>query len=96
MLRCGKSKILLQSTFNLFMAGTSVPVFLGEYMREFIDRVASYRPFLDLILQMFFWLVLIVATLTKDFENMAIAAWWIIFLELVQVNANLKSLKDNW
>ncbi len=71
-------------------------IFLGERMREFIDKVASYRPFLDLILQMFFWLVLIVATLTKDFENMAIAAWWIIFLELVQVNANLKSLKDNW
>jgi len=62
-------------------------------MREFIDRVASYRPFLDLLLQIFFWLVLIVATLTKDYENMAIAAWWIVFLELVQVNDNLKALK---
>ena len=65
-------------------------------MREFIDKVASYRPFLDLVLQMFFWVVLIVATWTKDYENMAIAAWWIILLELVQVNSNLKSLKDNW
>jgi hypothetical protein len=62
-------------------------------MREFIDKVASYRPFLDLLLQIFFWLVMIVATLTKDYENMAIAAWWIVFLELVQVNDNLKALK---
>jgi hypothetical protein len=62
-------------------------------MREFIDKVVSYRPFLDLLLQIFFWLVLIVATLTKDYENMAIAAWWIVFLELVQVNDNLKALK---
>ena len=62
-------------------------------MREFMDKVASYRPFLDLILQMFFWLVMIVATLTKDYENMAIAAWWIIFLELVLINDNLKALK---
>jgi hypothetical protein len=45
---------------------------------------------------MFFWVLLAVATWTKDYENMAIAAWWIILLELVQVNDNLKSLKDNW
>jgi len=64
-------------------------------MREFIDKVASYRPFLDLLLQIFFWLVMIVATLTKDYENMAIAAWWIVFLELVQVNDNLKALKKD-
>jgi len=64
-------------------------------MREFIDKVVSYRPFLDLLLQIFFWLVLIVATLTKDYENMAIAAWWIVFLELVQVNDNLKALKKD-
>ena len=65
-------------------------------MREFIDKIASYRPFLDLALQVFFWSVLIVSTFTKDYENMAIAGWWIILLELVQVNDNLKSLKDNW
>jgi hypothetical protein len=65
-------------------------------MREFIDKLVSYRPFLDVALQVFFWLVLIVATLTKDYENMAIAGWWIILLELIQVNDNLKSLKDNW
>jgi len=64
-------------------------------MREFIDKIVSYRPFLDLLLQIFFWLVLIVATLTKDYENMAIAAWWIVFLELVQVNDNLKALKKD-
>jgi hypothetical protein len=64
-------------------------------MREFIDKIVSYRPFLDLLLQIFFWLVLIVATLTRDYENMAIAAWWIIFLELVQVNDNLKALKKD-
>ena len=65
-------------------------------MREFIDKVVSYRPFLDVALQVFFWSVLIVATFTKDYENMAIAGWWIILLELVQVNDNLKSLKENW
>jgi len=64
-------------------------------MREFIDKVVSYRPFLDLLLPIFFWLVLIVATLNKDYENMAIAAWWIVFLELVQVNDNLKALKKD-
>jgi hypothetical protein len=68
--------------------------FLGERMRNFLEKVVSYRPFLDLILQMFFWLVMIVATLTKDYENMAIAAWWIIFLELVLINDNLKALKE--
>jgi hypothetical protein len=62
-------------------------------MREFMDKLVSYRPFLDLLLQIFFWLVMIVATLTKDYENMAIAAWWIIFLELVLINDNLKALK---
>jgi len=56
---------------------------------KFMDKLASYRPFLDVVL-------LAVATWTKDYENMAIAAWWIILLELVQVNDNLKSLKDNW
>lgn len=65
-------------------------------MREFMDKLVSYRPFLDVALQVFFWSVLIVATFTKDYENMAIAGWWIILLELVQVNDNLKSLKDNW
>jgi len=62
-------------------------------MREFMDKLVSYRPFLDVALQVFFWLVLIVATLIKDYENMAIAAFWIILLELVQVNDNLKALK---
>jgi hypothetical protein len=62
-------------------------------MIKILDKIASYRPFLDLILQIFFWLVMIVATLTKDYENMAIAAWWIIFLELVLINDNLKALK---
>jgi hypothetical protein len=70
--------------------------FLGEYMREFMDKLVSYRPFLDVVLLMFFWILLAVATWTKNYENMAIAAWWIILLELVQVNDNLKSLKDNW
>jgi hypothetical protein len=65
-------------------------------MREFMDKLVSYRPFFDVVLLVFFWLVLAVATWTKDYENMAIAAWWIILLELVQVNDNLKSLKDNW
>lgn len=65
-------------------------------MREFMDKLVSYRPFLDVALQVFFWSVLIVATFTKDYENMAIAGWWIILLELVQVNDNLKSLKENW
>ena len=65
-------------------------------MREFMDKVVSYRPFFDVALLVFFWLVLAVATWTKNYENMAIAAWWIILLELVQVNDNLKSLKDNW
>ena len=70
--------------------------FIGKYMREFMDKLASYRPFFDVALLVFFWLVLAVATWTKNYENMAIAAWWIILLELVQVNDNLKSLKDNW
>jgi hypothetical protein len=65
-------------------------------MREFMDKLVSYRPFFDVALLVFFWLVLAVATWTKNYENMAIAAWWIILLELVQVNDNLKSLKDNW
>ena len=65
-------------------------------MREFMDKLASYRPFLDVALLVFFWVFLAVATWTKDYENMAISAWWIILLELVQVNDNLKSLKDNW
>jgi hypothetical protein len=65
-------------------------------MREFMDKMVSYRPFFDVALLVFFWLVLAVATWTKNYENMAIAAWWIILLELVQVNDNLKSLKDNW
>jgi hypothetical protein len=67
--------------------------FIGGCMREFMDKLVSYRPFLDAVLQIFFWLVMIVATLTKDYENMAIAAWWIIFLELVLINDNLKALK---
>lgn len=62
-------------------------------MRNFLDKVASYRPVLDVILQAFFWLVFAVATWVKDYENMAIAAFWIILLELVQVNDNLKALK---
>jgi hypothetical protein len=61
-----------------------------------MDNLASYRPFLDVTLQVIFWSLLAVSTWTKDYENMAIAAWWIILLELVQVNDNLKSLKDNW
>jgi hypothetical protein len=65
-------------------------------MREFMDKLVSYRPLLGVILNVFFWVLLIAATWTKDYENMAIAAWWIILLELVQVNDNLKSLKDNW
>ena len=65
-------------------------------MREFMDKVVSYRPFLDVALQVFFWSILAVATWTKDYEHMAIAAWWIILLELVQVNDNLKSMKENW
>ena len=65
-------------------------------MREFMDKLVSYRPFFDVALLVFFWLVLAIATWTKNYENMAIAAWWIILLELVQVNDNLKSLKDNW
>jgi hypothetical protein len=65
-------------------------------MREFMDKMVSYRPFFDVALLVFFWLVLAVATWTKNYENMAIAAWWIILLELVQVNDNLKSMKDNW
>jgi hypothetical protein len=63
---------------------------------NFMDKLVSYRPFFDVALLVFFWLVLAVATWTKDYENMAIAAWWIILLELVQINVNLKSLKDNW
>lgn len=62
-------------------------------MRNFLDKIASYRPVLDVILQAFFWLVFAVATWVKDYENMAIAAFWIILLELVQVNDNLKALK---
>ena len=65
-------------------------------MREFMDRMVNYRPFFDVALLVFFWLVLAVATWTKNYENMAIAAWWIILLELVQVNDNLKSMKENW
>ena len=60
---------------------------------KFMDNLIQYRPFLDVALQMFFWSVLAVATWNKDYENMAIAAWWIILLELVQVNDNLKALK---
>jgi hypothetical protein len=62
-------------------------------MIKFLDKVASYRPFLDVVLQVFFFTVLIVATWIKDYENMGIAAFWIILLELVQVNDNLKALK---
>ena len=65
-------------------------------MREFMDKLVSYRPFFDVALLVFFWLLLAVATWTKNYENMAIAAWWIILLELVQVNDNLKSMKENW
>jgi len=61
---------------------------------KFMDNLVQYRPFLDAILQMFFWLLLAAATWNKDYENMAIAAWWIILLELVQVNDNLKALKE--
>ena len=64
-------------------------------MRNFLEKVASYRPVLDVILQVFFWLVFAVATWVKDYENMAIAAFWIILLELVQVNDNLKALKKD-
>ena len=63
---------------------------------KFMDKLASYRPFFDVALLVFFWVLLAVATWTKDYENMAIAAWWIILLELVQVNDNLKSMKDSW
>ena len=62
-------------------------------MRKFMDKLVSYRPVLDVALQVFFWLILVVATWNKDYENMAIAGWWIILLELVQVNDNLKALK---
>lgn len=60
-----------------------------------MDNLIQYRPFLDVVLQVFFWLLLAAATLTKDYENMAIAAWWIIFLELVLINDNLKALKKD-
>ena len=63
---------------------------------KFMDNLVEYRPFLDVVLLLFFWVLLAVATWTKDYENMAIAAWWIILLELVQMNTNIKSLKDNW
>ena len=63
---------------------------------NFMDKVASYRPLFEFALQVLFWSLLLVATWTKDYENMAIAAWWIILLELVQINVNLKSLKDTW
>ena len=63
-------------------------------MRKFMDKLVSYRPVLDVALQVFFWLILVVATWNKDYENMAIAGWWIILLELTQVNDNLKTLKE--
>lgn len=63
-------------------------------MLKLLDKFASYRPFFDVIITAFFWLILAVATWVKDYENMAIAAWWIILLELVQVNDNLKALKE--
>ena len=63
---------------------------------NFMDKVSSYRPLFEFALQVLFWSLLLVATWTKDYEHMAIAAWWIILLELVQINVNLKSLKDNW
>lgn len=63
-------------------------------MRKFMDKLVSYRPVLDVALQVFFWLILVVATWNKDYENMAIAGWWIILLELTQVNDNLKALKE--
>jgi hypothetical protein len=63
-------------------------------MFKLLDKLASYRPFFDVIITAFFWLILAVATWVKDYENMAIAAWWIILLELVQVNDNLKALKE--
>ena len=62
-------------------------------MRNFLDKIASYRPVLDVILQVFFFAVLIISTWVKDYENMGIAAFWIILLELVQVNDNLKALR---
>ena len=64
-----------------------------KHVIKFMDTLVSYRPFLDVVLQVFFWLLLAVATWTKNYEDMAIAAWWIILLELVQVNDNLKALK---
>ena len=63
-------------------------------MFKLLDKLVEYRPFLDVVLVLFFWVLLAVATWTKDYENMAIAAWWIILLELVQVNDNLKALKE--
>jgi len=72
---------------------------IGEHMIKnlikFMDNLIQYRPFLDVALQMFFWLLLAAATWTKNYEDMAIAAWWIILLELVQVNDNLKALKKD-
>lgn len=65
-------------------------------MREFMDKLVSYKPLLGLALQVFMWMLLIASTWAKDYEHMAIAAWWIILLELVQVNDNLKSMKENW
>jgi hypothetical protein len=67
--------------------------FLGEHMIKILDKIASYRPVLDVTLQVFFWLMLAVATYIKNYEDMAIAAFWIILLELAQVNDNLKALK---
>lgn len=63
-------------------------------MFKLLDKLVEYRPFLDLVLVLFFWVLLAVAAWTKDYENMACAAWWIILLELVQVNDNLKALKE--
>jgi hypothetical protein len=63
-------------------------------MFKLLDKFASYRPIFDVVLLVFFWLTLAVATWVKDYENMAIASWWIILLELVQVNDNLKALKE--
>ena len=66
----------------------------SDQLHYFIFK--SYKPLLGLALQVFMWMLLIASTWAKDYEHMAIAAWWIILLELVQVNDNLKSLKDNW
>lgn len=61
---------------------------------KFFDKLGEHRLFFELVLQLCFWIWLLVSTFTKDYVNVALAAWWIMYFELSQINTNLKELQE--